>query len=395
MYFVSVGQVLRYDIAPANAKGITVTNVKLSLSSNNQQASRFWMLAGSVALAIASLLVVGSSYAANKSQFSAYQHGKPVNYLPCGDSPVRSRTAALMGGGLDVKAAYSWMIAKMAECSNGSSGRLGNFVVIRAGGNPSYDSFIYKLGPLASVVTIVVPTIDSANDPAIEPYIRNAGAIFLTGGDQGDYYNFWKGTLLERLISEQVNTYGVPIGGSSAGMMILSQFNYIAYPYSINSFEALANPFKDGAVTLKNDFWTYKTPFLPLMNTIADSHFDTRDRMGRLVTFLGRVIGDGWTKMGDARAIGVDQETVLLMEYANTKNAGLISMTMTVIANPEVNGAAYILNPTAASNLVVTPGQPLTFTNIAVQKIPVNAPASNYQINVRGGTMSSTSGSIY
>jgi len=346
-------------------------------------------------MAIVGLLGVDTSYAANKSQFSAYQHGKPVNYLPCGNSPVRSRTTALMGGGLDIKAAYSWMITKMAECSNGTSGRPGNFVVVRAGGNPSYDSFIYKLGPLASVVTIVVPSVESANDPAIEPYIRNAGAIFLTGGDQGDYYNFWKGTLLERLISDQVNTYGVPIAGSSAGMMILSHFNYIAYPYSIYSFEALANPFKDGAVTLKKDFWKNQTPFLPLMNTVSDSHFDTRDRMGRLVTFLGRVIGDGWATMGDARAIGVDQETALLMEYANTKNSGLMLVTMKTIANPDINGAAYILNPTAASKLVVTPGQPLTFTNIAVQKIPVNAPAITYQINVRGGTLSSTSGSIY
>lgn len=353
------------------------------------------MLAGFVALVIVGLLGIDTSFAANKSQLSAYQHGKPVNYLPCGDSPVRSRTVALMGGGLDVKAAYSWMISRMAECSNGTGGRPGNFVVVRAGGNPSYDSYINKLGPVASVVTIVVPTVDSANDPAIEPYIRSAGAIFLTGGDQGDYYNFWKGTLLERLISEQINTYGVPVGGTSAGMMILSHFNYIAYPYTIYSFEALANPFKDGALTLKNDFWTYKTPFLPLMNTVTDSHFDTRDRMGRLVTFLGRVIGDGWAKMGDARAIGVDQETALLMEYANTKNSGLISVTMKTIANPDVNGAAYILSATSASNLVVTPGQPLTFTNIAVQKIPVNTPVSNYQINVSGGVISSTSGSIY
>lgn len=372
-----------------------MTNATYSLSSASQLASKSWLPAASVALAIVGFLGASTSHAANKSQFSAYQHGKPVNYLPCAGSPVRSRTAALMGGGLDVKAAYSWMITKMAECSNGSSGRPGNFVVVRAGGNPSYDSYISKLGPLASVVTIVVPSVDSANDPAIEPYIRNAGAIFLTGGDQGDYYNFWKGTLLERLISEQVNTYGVPIGGTSAGMMILSQINYIAYPYSIYSFEALANPFKDGAVTLKNDFWTYKTPFLPLMNTVTDSHFDTRDRMGRLVTFLGRVIGDGWAKMGDARAIGVDQETALLMEYSNAKNSSVVSMTMRAIANPDVNGAAYLLNATSASSLVVTPGQPLTFTNIAVQKIPANAPASNYQINVRGGTMSSTSGSIY
>src|SRR3982750_734925 len=161
---------------------------------------------------------IGPVEAANKSRLGIYQHGKPVDFLPCGAIALGTRTAVLMGGGIDVKDAYSWMIARMTKCSDGSTGRLGNFVVVRAGGNPSYDSYITKLGPVASVVTLVVPTIESANDPALEPYIRNAGAIWLTGGDQGDYYNFWKGSLLERLISEQVRNLKMPIGGTSAGM---------------------------------------------------------------------------------------------------------------------------------------------------------------------------------
>jgi cyanophycinase-like exopeptidase len=300
-----------------------------------------------------------------------------------------------MGGGLDVKPAFTWLIGKMAACSNGTTGRPGNLLVIRAGGNPSYDSYIYKLGPLASVVTIVVPTLESANDPAMEPYIRNAGAVFLTGGDQGDYYNFWKGSLLERLLSSHVATYGIPVSGTSAGMMILSQFNYIAYPYTILSYEALANPFKEGAVTVKNDFWTGGTPYLALQETVTDSHFDTRDRMGRLVTFLARVIGNGWAKMSEAKAIGVAQETALLMSYPNTKTPGLVQVTMQAVANPDVNGAAYLLNGTSSSTLVVTPGQPLTFTNVSVQKIPASGPVVNYQLNVRGGSMTSTKGTIY
>ncbi|SFU77374.1 hypothetical protein SAMN05216417_12928, partial [Nitrosospira multiformis] len=35
-----------------------------------------------------------------------------------------------MGGGDDVKEAFSWMIAKMTQCGDGSTGRPGNFVVI-------------------------------------------------------------------------------------------------------------------------------------------------------------------------------------------------------------------------------------------------------------------------
>ena len=263
------------------------------------------------------VLVVGIEpvEAASKSQLSIYQHGKPVDYLPCGGIPLNTRTAVLMGGGIDVKDAYSWMIAKMNRCGDGSAGRLGNFVVVRAGGNPSYDSYIYKLGPVASVVTLVVPNIETANDPALEPYIRNAGAIWLTGGDQGDYYNFWKGSLLERLLSEQVENFKIPIGGTSAGMMILSEFVYIADPCTITSSEALADPYSE-CVALRRDFWSDRTPFPPLLSTVTDSHFDIRDRMGRLITFLARVISDKWTSTSSARAIGVDQETAFLMEQS-------------------------------------------------------------------------------
>src|SRR5687768_17398731 len=153
------------------------------------------------------------------------QHGKPVDCLPCGTLPLSTRTAVLRGGGGAVKDAFSWMIARMTQCSDGCTGKLGNFVVIGNSVNSSYESYIIsKLGPVASVVTLVVPTIETANNPALEPYIRNAGAIWLTGGDRGRYYHLWKGSLLEQLISEQVRNFKIPIGGTSAGIMILSEF---------------------------------------------------------------------------------------------------------------------------------------------------------------------------
>jgi cyanophycinase-like exopeptidase len=344
------------------------------------------------------VLVAGISpvEAANKSQLGIYQHGKPVGYLPCGAIPLSTRTAVLMGGGVDVKDAYSWMIAKMTQCGDGGAGRLGNFVVVRAGGNPSYDSYIYKLGPVASVVTLVVPTIETANDPALEPYIRNAGAIWLTGGDQGDYYNFWKGSLLERLISEQVKNLKIPIGGTSAGMMILSEFAYIADPCTITSSEALADPYSE-CVALRRDFWSDRTPFPPLLSTVTDSHFDTRDRMGRLVTFLARVIGDEWTNTSSAHAIGVDQETAFLMEQSDKAalSSSARSYSYKTIVNTGISGAAYVLSVDQNSRMSVELGQPLTFTNVKVRKIPAVGNETNYIINVNEGDLTSNIGSIY
>ena len=306
-----------------------------------------------------------------------------------------------MGGGTDVKEAYAWMIGKTNQCN---SPKLGNFVVIRVRGNPDYDRFIFKLGPVASVQTLVVPTRETADDPALDAYIQNAAAIWITGGDQGDYYDTWKGTRLERLVHEQVKTHSIPVGGTSAGMMILSEFNYLASPYATTSSLALADPYRTGYMTLAQDFWNdglrETTVYPGLISTITDSHFDTRDRMGRLATFLARVIKDRWTAQDDARAIGVDQETALLMEYEQVKNYAYL--TTSVVANPGITGSVYFLTPSKDSRLNVAPNTPLTFTKIQVKKISANVPSgtptsSNYLLNINAGMMLSdgNSGSVY
>jgi len=345
----------------------------------------------------------GPAEAASKTKVSVNQNGKPVGYLPCETNPptlprtnpLLSRTAVLMGGGTDVKDAFSWMIAKMAQCADGSTGNPGNVLVIRAGGSPRYDALIAKTGPVASVITLVVPNRETAMDPANVPifstYIQNAGAIFLTGGDQGDYYTFWKGTPLEALISDQVKNFGIPIGGTSAGMMILSAINYVAIPATIGSTEALADPDKywqDNPLAprdLVNDFWTTRTPFPPLLQIVADSHFDTRGRMGRLTSFLARTIVHNLADRDSASAIGVDEETALLMECEDQTCSA--PPLLKVVANPKVIGAAYILKPTATSSLIVEPTTPLTFTDVEVQKLQVNSDPLIYRIDVNGGVM--------
>jgi cyanophycinase-like exopeptidase len=95
--------------------------------------------------------------------------------------------------------------------------------------------------------------------------------------------------------------------------------------------------------TIKNDFWGQSyTPFAPLLSTVTDSHFDTRDRMGRLVTFLARVIYDNrWAGRPPARAIGVDQQTAFLMQHANDGKSPYGTLTYSAISAPGVFGAVY------------------------------------------------------
>lgn len=316
-------------------------------------------------------LIAGSGIgeAANKNKLGTYEKGKPVVGLSC-STPLASQSVLLMGGGTPrVEAAFSWMIEQSRKCSGGEAPRLGNLVVVRVAGNPEYDSLIYKQGELASVQTVVVPTIDIANSPELDPYIQNASAIWLTGGDQGDYYEQWKGTRLARLIQNQVATFHVPIGGTSAGMMMMSEFNYIASPYAVTSADALANPYKEGYMAIVNDFWTsasperspMRAPIPGLENHVTDSHFSARDRMGRLVAFLARIMAtdalypDGPVAVRDARAIGVDQEAALLLEYSVSGRR--VSFTGKAITNPGVTGYAYLLQPTTAPTC--SNGQPL------------------------------------
>ena len=148
---------------------------------------------------------------------------------------------------------------------------------------------------------------------------------------------------------------------------------------------------------LHRDFWSTRTPFVPLIDTVTDSHFDTRDRMGRLITFLADAISLGWVSTANARAIGVDQETALVMEYKPdpSDNSGSITYTIEVMTNPDIAGAVYMLSPGKGSSVSVPQSGALTFTNINVQKYLPNGATQSYQLNVRSGVLSSPNGVIY
>ena len=93
--------------------------------------------------------------------------------------------AALEGGGTDVDQAFQWMIGRM--------GGKGDFLVLSATNDPTYDSYIFKLGGTNSVATLDIPSRAAAMDPAVTLIIENADAVFIAGGNQADYVNFWTG----------------------------------------------------------------------------------------------------------------------------------------------------------------------------------------------------------
>src|SRR5262249_9146184 len=130
--------------------------------------------------------------------------------------------------------------------------------------------------------------------------IDNAEAIFIFGGEQSKYADFWMGTPLQTAINRAINQRHVTIGGTSAGLAILGQVAYRdhpKYPGNLRSAQALSDPYTERLVLVKDVIQNQG-----LRNVVTDSHFGYEDpagvqsrgrnRMGRLVTFVARMMQD-------------------------------------------------------------------------------------------------------
>ena len=244
--------------------------------------------------ALIALVSVTSLTGAPPPKFDYFLTGNAANVLT-----TTTFGLGLMGGGTDVDALFTWM-------SDRAGG--GDFVVIRASGADGYNQYVYDLGDFDSVETLVLGTRAASSAPFVLETIRNADALFIAGGDQSDYVNNWKGTPVEDAIHE-LALRNVPIGGTSAGTAILGEFLYSAQRKSVTSAVALADPFSRD-ITLDRDFL-----ILPHMHgLITDQHLIERDRMGRTLTFMARLVTDGWTSQ--PRAIAIDRETAVLVDAA-------------------------------------------------------------------------------
>lgn len=208
-----------------------------------------------------------------------------------------------MGGGTDTDEAFLWQIAN----ANG-----GDFVVIRASGDDAYNPWIYNMSKIAgtklnSVRTILFNNEKAAAEPEVLQLLNNAEAIFMAGGDQSVYVQYWQGTQVQSIIQSKIPS--ITIGGTSAGCMVLGNWIYTGEKGSITSEDALANPYHK-YVSFADSF--LKVPYLETL--LADTHFVTRDRMGRSVTFLARLLEDvASPKVDEARVVGIDEHTALLL----------------------------------------------------------------------------------
>ena len=328
-------------------------------------------------VAVASIFALAAARPAAAVQgYDHYVVGNPADV-----TTVTSGLVVLQGGGTDVDENFVRMGARAGG---------GDFVVIRASGSDGYNQYILDLCGCDSVETIVFKNRQASFDPFVIARIRNAEALFLAGGDQSDYVRLWKSTPIEDAI-HHVAAKPAPIGGTSAGMAVLSEFAYSAMSNSsLTSEEGLADPFHRD-LTLERDFLA-----LPVLaGLITDQHLQERDRMGRTVAFLARLVRDGWTPR--ARAIAADRETALHVDPADG--------SAEVFATPtHPTPYVYFLQTNGAPQ-VCLPETPLTYRDVDVYRV---APGGTFQLgrwkgtrgiayrlSVEAGVLSSSNGSVY
>jgi cyanophycinase len=282
---------------------------------------------------------------------------------------------AMMGGGSDLDEAFRWL------CNKGNGG---DFLILRARGDDDYNSYVNGLCKANSVATLIIPNREAAEEPAVAEIIRKAEVIFIAGGDQANYIRGWKGTPVERAINEGIAA-GKPIGGTSAGLAVEGGFVYGALgdkpdDKDLASADVLVNPYFE-RVTIERDF--LKTPHLE--NLITDSHFAKRDRMGRTLGFLARIMKDGWSP--SPREVAIDEKSAVLVEADGTA---------TVVGTGK---GAYFLRPTRSPE-ICEKGVPLTFREISVYRAKagghfdlkswVGQGGSAYSLSVVHGKIEST-----
>lgn len=211
----------------------------------------------------------------------------------------------LAGGGTDNDYAMRWMLQR----ANG-----GDVVIIRASGSNGYNDYLYsELGvAVNSVQTIRFDGAAAAQDAYVIQQIRNAEALFLAGGDQYDYYLYWKDTPIEDAINYLVNEKQIVVGGTSAGMAVLSEAYYTPPGSGIMSPQALSNPFHPSMSILGNGDFIIN----PLLaDVITDTHYEQRSRKGRHVAFMARIAkASGRRSFGiacnETVAVGIDEQGI-------------------------------------------------------------------------------------
>jgi beta-aspartyl-peptidase (threonine type) len=280
----------------------------------------------------------------------------PVFFTPDGTYTRGTKRSGpglmLAGGGAESsmpESALRWMSAHLGA---GGTKRAGNVVILRAsGGRETTDQF-YKDGRFAYVEEILLaPCVSRADIDGIAARVDRADAVFFSGGDQS-HYAAWKGSQLIAAV-RRLYARGGLVGGGSAGLALQGALGYDSvaadrlHPgdddYGVTTSNAVPDPLEPEISFTTLFDWP------PLRDTITDTHFHERDRFGRTVAFLARVLHEGLGK-APYYSIAVDRGSVVLVEPDGTA----------VLRTTPRSTGAYLICLDAPVALM--PGKPLRAT---------------------------------
>lgn len=159
---------------------------------------------------------------------------------------------------------------------------------------------------------------------------------------------------------------------------------------SLSAATALQDPYHED-VTLARDFLT-----LPMLKgVITDQHLQERDRIGRTVALLARLVQDEW--VAGARAIAADRETAL--------HINPVTGHARVFATAEHDTPHVWFMRTRAKAVSTRPGLPLTIHDVEVYRIGPGASFDlaawsgdsgiAYTLSAHNGQLTSSRGNPY
>ena len=217
----------------------------------------------------------------------------------------------------------------------------------------------------AAATNLIIPSTASANDTNTANAILGCDGIFLRGGDQWQYISLWRGTLAETALRQVFQRGGV-IGGTSAGMAVLSQVIVDARITSVDPRDALRDPLSSGISFTENFLG-----FVP--GVIGDTHFFERGRLGRLLAMMSvyREQNGRWIT-----GVGVDYSTALAIDASGE-------------ARVMGAGTVTVLSATAGTTYSIAPGKPLSMSNLRMDML-----TPGYQIKLSSGEILPPAGAL-
>ncbi len=216
-----------------------------------------------------------------------------------------------------------------------------NILILDYSSPSSFLPNYFKSLGATNATNLVINSRAMANDSTTYRALLAADGFFLRGGDQWQYVSLWKGTLAEQAL-RQAFQRGAVLGGTSAGAMALSEIVFDARTTSVDSRQALRAPLNAG-ITLTDDFLRL------VPNTLVDTHFHERGRLGRLLAMLAVYHN---AKQRWVNGLGVDDRTAL----------GISSDGSAEVFG---SGVVALLRATESTQYRVQTAKPLSLSHIA------------------------------